>query len=135
MTPGWHIIRDLNLLSLTMNLRENSNVSSNKCLCKIIIAIKTSQLQITTKIPYANSIVERVYKFPVVNYILKSFDLENNHENQEEQEDNQFDCFIQLTAWLQDIRSTYHKTLQATPCQLFPVSDMTHNIAFRVNWD
>jgi hypothetical protein len=29
ITPGWHVTRDLNLLSLTMGV--NSNVSSNKC--------------------------------------------------------------------------------------------------------
>jgi hypothetical protein len=33
------------------------------------------------------------------------------------------------------IRSTYHTTLQATPCQLVFGRDMIHNIAFRVNWD
>jgi hypothetical protein len=33
------------------------------------------------------------------------------------------------------IRSTYHTTLQATPCQLVFVRDMIHNIAFRANWD
>jgi hypothetical protein len=47
--------------------------------------------------------------------MLKTFDLENNHENIEEQEDEIFDYFPQSTAWA--IRSTYHKTLQATPCQ------------------
>jgi hypothetical protein len=31
ITPGWHINCNLNLLSLTMGLCENSNVSSNKC--------------------------------------------------------------------------------------------------------
>jgi hypothetical protein len=33
------------------------------------------------------------------------------------------------------IRSTYHTTLQATPCQLVFGRDMIHNIAFRLNWD
>jgi hypothetical protein len=33
------------------------------------------------------------------------------------------------------IRSTYHTTLQATPCQLVFGRDMIHNIAFRANWD
>jgi hypothetical protein len=45
-----------------------------------------------------NIIIERVHK--VVNGILRSFDLENNHENIEEQEDNPFDYFLQSTAWL-----------------------------------
>jgi hypothetical protein len=35
----------------------------------------------------------------VVNDMLRSFDLENNHENLEEQEDNPFDYFLQLTIW------------------------------------
>jgi hypothetical protein len=33
------------------------------------------------------------------------------------------------------IRSTYHTTLQATPCQLVLGRDMIHNIASRANWD
>jgi hypothetical protein len=49
-----------------------------------------------------------------------------NHENQEEQEDQLHDY--------QDIRSTYHTTLQAKPCRLVFGRDMIHNIAFRVNW-
>jgi hypothetical protein len=44
----------------------------------------------------ANAIIEQVEK--VVNDMLRSFDLENNHENLEE--DNPFDYFFQSTAWL-----------------------------------
>jgi hypothetical protein len=33
------------------------------------------------------------------------------------------------------IRSTYHTTLQGTPCKLVFGRDMIHNIAFRANWD
>jgi hypothetical protein len=33
------------------------------------------------------------------------------------------------------IRSSYHTTLQATPCQLVFGRDMIHNIAFKANWD
>jgi hypothetical protein len=33
------------------------------------------------------------------------------------------------------IRSTYHTTPQATPCQLVFGRDMIHNIAFIENWD
>jgi hypothetical protein len=65
--------------------------------------------------------------------MLRSFDLENNHANLEEQEDNPFDYFLPSTVWA--IRSTYHTTLQATPCQLVFGRDMIHNIAFRANWD
>jgi hypothetical protein len=63
--------------------------------------------------------------------MIRSFDLENNHENLKE--NNPFDYFLQSTTWA--IRSTYHTTLQATPCQIVFGRDMIHNIAFRVNWD
>jgi hypothetical protein len=46
ITPGWHVTRDLNLLSLTMVA--NSNVSSNKCVNKKIMELKPYQLQVTT---------------------------------------------------------------------------------------
>jgi hypothetical protein len=96
ITPvsGWHVTRDLNLLSFTMGA--NSNVSSNECVCKTIMASKPNQLQVTTTNPQANAIIERVHK--VVNDMLRSFDLENNHENLEE--DNPFNYFLQSTAWL-----------------------------------
>jgi hypothetical protein len=42
--------------------------------------------------------------------------------------------FNQLHGY-QAIRSTYHTTLQATPCQFVFGRDMIHNIAFRENWD
>jgi hypothetical protein len=64
-----------------------------------IMALKPNQLQVTTYNPQANAIIERVHK--VVNDMLRSFDLENNHENVEEHEDNPFDYyFLQSTeAW------------------------------------
>jgi hypothetical protein len=58
------------------------------------MALKTNQLQVTTNITQANAIIKRVHK--VVNDILRSFDLENNHENLEEY--NPFDYFLQSTA-------------------------------------
>jgi transposase InsO family protein len=76
--------------------------------------------------PRANAIIEQVHK--VVNNMLRSFDLEK--ENLEE--DNLFDYFLRSTAWA--IRSTYHTTLQAMPCQLVFGRDMIHNIAFQANW-
>jgi hypothetical protein len=63
------------------------------------VALKPNQLQVTTYHPQANSTIERIHK--VVNVMLRSFDLENNHENQEGKEDNPFDHFPQSTAWLQ----------------------------------
>jgi uncharacterized protein YaiI (UPF0178 family) len=49
------------------------------------MALKPNQLQVTTDIAQANTIIERIHK--VVNDMLRSFDLENenNHENLEEQ--------------------------------------------------
>jgi hypothetical protein len=62
------------------------------------VALKPNQLQGTTRRSQANSIIERVHKF--VNDMLRSFDLENNHENLEEQEDNPFDHFLQSSSWI-----------------------------------
>jgi hypothetical protein len=56
ITPGWHVTRDLNLLSLTMGLWANSNVSLNKCVT--IISLKSNQLQVTSHNPQANAIIE-----------------------------------------------------------------------------
>jgi hypothetical protein len=81
-----------------MRVWDNSNLSSNKCARKTIMAFKSNQLQVTTYHPQANAIIERVHK--VVNDMLRSFDLENNHENLEDQEDNRFDYSLQSTAWL-----------------------------------
>jgi hypothetical protein len=78
----------------------NSNVSSNKCVDKTFMALNPNQLQVTTHHPQTNAIIERLHK--VVNDMLRSFDLENenNNENLEGQEDNPFDYFLQSTAWL-----------------------------------
>jgi hypothetical protein len=72
----------------------NSNVTSNECACKTIMAFKSNQLQVTTYHPQANAIIQRVHK--VVNDMRRSFDLENesNHENLEKYEDNPFDYFL-----------------------------------------
>jgi hypothetical protein len=60
--------------------------------------IKAKKLHVTAIITQANAITEPVHK--VVNDMLRSFDLENDNENIEEQEDNPFDYFLQSTAWL-----------------------------------
>jgi hypothetical protein len=65
----------------------------------------------------------------VVNETIRSFDL----EKQNLEEDNPFDYLLLSTAWA--MRSTYHTTLQATPCQLVFGRDMIQNIAFKANWD
>jgi hypothetical protein len=79
-----------------MGVISNSNVSSNKCVT--IMALKPNQLQVTINRPQSNAIIERVHK--VVNDMLRSFDLEHNHENIEEQEYYLFDYFLQSTSWL-----------------------------------
>jgi hypothetical protein len=61
------------------------------------MVLKSNHLQVTTNIAQANAIIEQVYK--VVNDMLRSFDLENNHENKEEQENNPFNFFLQSTTW------------------------------------
>jgi hypothetical protein len=63
------------------------------------MALKPNQLQVTTINQQANAIIERVHKS--LNDMLRSYKLQNFHES---------------TAW--PIRSTYHTTLHATPCQL-----------------
>jgi hypothetical protein len=65
ITHGWHITRDLNLLSLTMGVWKNSNVSSNKCVYKKIMALQPNQLQVTTIHTQANAMIERVHKLVV----------------------------------------------------------------------
>jgi hypothetical protein len=98
------------------------------------MALKPDYPQATAHNTQTNAIIERVHK--VVNDMLRSFHLENYHENLEEQQKiiHLITSFNQLHGY-QDIRSTYHTTLQATPCQLVFGRDMIHNIAFRVNWD
>jgi hypothetical protein len=77
ITPCWHVTSDLNLLSFSMGVWQNSNVSSNKSVT--IMALKPKQLQVTTSTPQANAIIERFYK--VVNDIHRSFYLKNYYEN------------------------------------------------------
>jgi hypothetical protein len=68
-------------------------------MCEItIMALNPNHLQVTTENAQANAIIEWVQK--VVNDMLRSFVLENNHENLEWQEDNPFDYFLQSTTWL-----------------------------------
>jgi hypothetical protein len=94
-----HNTRYLNLLSLKMGVWASSNMSSNKCFCVTVMVLNPNQLQITTIHAHANAIIERVHKF--FNDMIRSFDLENNHENLESKGDNPFDYFLQSTAWLQ----------------------------------
>jgi hypothetical protein len=61
MTYGWHIIHNLNLLSITMEQQANSNVSSNKFVT--IMSLKSNQLQVKTINPQVNEIFERVHIF------------------------------------------------------------------------
>jgi hypothetical protein len=66
--------------------------------------------------------------------MLSSFDLENNHKNlyEEEEEDNPFDYFLQLAAWL----PSYYKSLSyntAGNIMPFMFGRDIQNIAFRSN--
>jgi hypothetical protein len=68
--------------------------------------------------------------------MFRSFELENNHGNIEENKKKiiyLITSFNQLHGYLV-ITSNYHTTLQATPCLVFS-RDMIHNIAFSANWD
>jgi hypothetical protein len=80
-----------------MGVMANSNVSSNKCVT--IMALNANQLQVKTHKQMQS--LNEYTKLRIVNDMLRSFDLENNHENLEEQEDNPFDYFLQSTAWIQ----------------------------------
>jgi hypothetical protein len=81
------------------------------------MALNPNQLQVININPHANTIIDC------------------NHENLEEKEDNPLiTSFNQLHVFYA-IRSTYHTTLQVTPCQLVFGRDMIHNIALRANWD
>jgi hypothetical protein len=81
---------------LNQQLGKNSKVSSKICFNKTIMALKPNKLQVISNITQANAIIERVHK--VDNDMLRSFDMEINHENIEE--DNPFDYFLQSTAFL-----------------------------------
>jgi hypothetical protein len=84
ITPGWHFTRDLNLLSLTTGIWTSE---FNQMCESTIMALKPNQLQVTTYHQQANAIIEQVHK--VVNDMLRSYDLQNNHENLEEQYQHQ----------------------------------------------
>jgi hypothetical protein len=81
----------------------------------------------TSHNPQENTIIARVRK--IVKNMIRSYDLENDNL----EEDNPFDYLLQSPAWA--IRSTYHTTLQATPCQLVFGRDMTDNIVLKTNWN
>jgi hypothetical protein len=99
-----------------------------------IMALKPNQLQVTTiSIHKQMQSLSEYTKFYTINHMLRSFDLENNHENLEEQEDNPFDISFNQLHGNQAIRNTYHTTLQITSCQLVLGRNMIHNIAFRAN--
>jgi hypothetical protein len=78
-----------------MEALENSNVSSNKCLCKTIMASKPNQAQVTTFNPQVNTIVEHIHN--VVNDLIRSFDLKNERMIEKKhlkEEDDPFDYFL-----------------------------------------
>jgi hypothetical protein len=62
------------------------------------MALKPNQLQVTTHKQMQS--LNKYTKKSVVNDMLRSFELENNHENLDKQEDIPFDYFLQSSAWL-----------------------------------
>jgi hypothetical protein len=67
-----------------------------------IIALKPNQQHVTTihAVHKQMQSLSEFTKLLTVNDMLRSFELENNHENLEEQEDNLSDYFLQSTARL-----------------------------------
>jgi hypothetical protein len=59
------------------------------------MTLKQNQFQGTTIKPQANAIIEWAN-----NDIIRSFDLENNHQNLKEQEFHSLYFFLQSNAWL-----------------------------------
>jgi nitrogenase subunit NifH len=94
-----------------MGIVMNSNVTSNECACKTVMALKPNQLQVTTYHPQANAIIQRVHK--VVNDMLRSFDLENesNHENLENMKIIHLTTSFNQLHGYKAIRSIYSTTL------------------------
>jgi hypothetical protein len=83
-----------------MEVGKNQNMSSNKCVYKTIMTLKPNQLQVTTgrsKNKKMQSLIG-YSKLHTINEMLRSFDLENNHENLEEYKDNPFHYVLQSTA-------------------------------------
>jgi hypothetical protein len=93
-----------------------------------IMALNPNKLQVTTH-KQMQSLSEYT-KLSMGNNILRFFDLKNNYENLDE--DNTLDYFLS-TKWANI--STYHTTLQVTPCQFVFVRGMMHKLTFRENWD
>jgi hypothetical protein len=74
-------------------------------------------------------------KLCIVNDVLRSFGLENNHKNLEEKEGIPFDCLLQSSAWLSSYKKHLSHKATGTPCEIVIGRDMIHNITFRENWD
>jgi hypothetical protein len=110
-------------LSFTLEMSANSEVSSNKCECQAIMTSNPNHLQIKTYLPQENAIIERV--LIVDNDMLRSFDLENYHENLMNKMIITF--FNQLDGLLEQ-HITQH-------CRQYLGMDMFQNTSFRANWD
>ena len=82
---------------------------------------------ITVRNPQANAICERVHQ--VIANIIRTFELQDNYLD----EDDPWKGILSATSFA--IRSTYHTTLQKTPCQLVFGRDMIFNIEHAANWE
>jgi hypothetical protein len=61
------------------------------------MTLKPKPLKVTTQNQKAKVIIQQLHKF--INNMIRSFDLEINYENLQNQEDIPFDYFLQSTAW------------------------------------
>jgi transposase InsO family protein len=80
----------------------------------------------TIKNPQSNAVVERIHQ--VIESMIKTQQLEDQVLDYVDP----FGEFLASIAWA--IRSSYHRTLEATPAQLVFGRDMIFNIKTVVNW-
>jgi hypothetical protein len=81
MIPGLHVTQDLNLLFLTMGLWANSNVSSKNVWRESYGVKSQTNYKLQHTIHKQMKSLSEYTKLGTGNDILRSFDLENNHEN------------------------------------------------------
>jgi LmbE family N-acetylglucosaminyl deacetylase len=101
-----------------------------------IMKLEPNQIQVTTIHPQAIAIIKQVHKSSSLSMTF------SDHLSwkiiMKIQKNKKIINLITSSNQLhghQDIRSTYHITLQATPYQLVFDRDMIHNIPFRAKWD
>jgi hypothetical protein len=96
MTSGWHVTHNLNLLSWKTGA--DSNLISNKFICRTIMILKPNKLQVTRSRPQANAL-EQVHKVAHCQRYAQIILIEKNHENLEGKKGYSFDFFRYSNAW------------------------------------